>query len=797
MTKLLGLTDIEAKKRHREFGPNTIVPSTVHSKLKEFKEILLDPGGLMLLILGVLYLFLGKHTDAYVMFIAYIPITSVDVVLKMRAQKVLSALKHTLQKTTKVLRDGKIHEISIHEIVVGDALLFEEGQTLAADGTVNESHDLKINESALTGESVPVEKLQSNFFFAGTTIIQGRGIGIVTHIAHDTKFGKIAELLEDTQTQLSPLQKKVNHLVVRIFLIALLLAITLFFIQYIRSHEVVESLIIALTFAMSAMPEEFPIVFTLYLSMGALRLSKHGVLIKSLPSVETLGSVDVICTDKTGTLTEGVFQLESIHSYENLYSNEQLNFWSILACEEKPIDSMEKAILDYLKSNQSNYLTEIKNWKLTIDYPFEKRGKHMTHVWTNEAGNTLGVMKGAIEGVLEHCKLTIDEKNKIIKTVENHAGKGKRVLGLAHKSNFFTGDRQKDENNFTLSGFLIFNDPIRETVKKAIEHCQKSNIEIKMLTGDHPYTAHAVADETGITHSHDFMFTGSELEKLSKENRIRAYQQGAVFSRVLPEQKYELVEALKAEGKIVAMTGDGINDAPALKLSDIGISMGTNATDVARSAAKMILLKNDFNGIVEAVFEGKQIFSNLKRSFSYLISFHTPIVLLSFIPPLLGLGNLLLSSHIVFLELIIHPISAFAFENLKTKNKIIVSERNLMSQKLLIESALSGLLLSLACLFLFSNNVQVVGVEKARTISIVAIFFGNIGFVIAESLGALSKRILYISVAVLLLLIAIISIEYVRTILMLAPLQLNELWLPFCLGLVSSLPSFLSKKYFN
>lgn len=738
MTSHTGLTNEEAKKRFVRDGPNEVVPSRFESGLEDIKKILLDPMGLMLLALAGLHGFIGDRKDAFILLGAYIPVVAVDVLLELRAQRALKAMRSTLSSVAKVLRDGQISEVPIREIVVGDVLIFEEGQALPADGNILESSNLAASESALTGESVPVEKSSGQAFFAGTTILQGRGLGYVEKIGKNTQFGKIASLLEETKAQQSPLQKKVNHLIKYVLIIAIGLAVFLFIIEWARGYGVLQSLITALTFGMAAVPEEFPIVFTLYLSLGAWRLSKHGVLIRSLPSVEALGSVDVICTDKTGTLTEGRFQLESLYSLNPSYPPEKLWQVALMACEEDAVDSMEMAI----KEKGQNFSKELQGWRLTQDYPFEVTGKHMSHVWIHsETKKSLIAMKGAVEGVLEHCDISAEARRHLMSTVESFASQGQRILGMAVREGISKGVREEDEKGLTFLGLLLFSDPVRESAREAISVCQKAGIEIKMLTGDHPLTALAVADQTGIIHSNDFLYSGHQLNEMSVKDRMVAYQKGAIFSRVLPEQKYEMVKALKNSGKVVAMTGDGINDAPALKLADIGISMGLTATDVARSTAQMVLVKNDFRGLVEAVFEGRRIFENLRRSFSYLISFHIPVILLALIPPLFGWGDLLLPIHIVLLEMLVHPISAFAFENLPNSDGGL--EKSILPLKRLLRSGSAGLMLSLIALWLFHSQQRGNDLTVARSYSMAALFIGNIVFVLIESGFSTNKRVLW------------------------------------------------------
>lgn len=782
---LQGLTTEHAQKLLRIHGRNELVAGSAFTQLKQFLKILSDPMGLMMLGLSALYFLTGDRTDAIIILIAYIPVTAVDVYLELKSEKALKALKSNLQTTAKILRDGVLKDIPVQLIVPGDIIAFEEGQSLPADGKIIESHNLSINESALTGESLPIEKDIDADFFAGTSILNGRGFGRIDKTGKQTKFGQISHLLAETKGQESPLQVKVYALVKKIVILAAGLVILLFWMEYARGSNVLKSLITALTFGMAAVPEEFPLVFTLYLSMGAYRLSKHGVLVKTLPSVEALGNVDVICTDKTGTLTEGRFSLVEVVPFGSLNSEER-NLMALLACEPTPVDSMETAIFEKITDAK-----RVKDkWTLTYDYPFEPQGKHMTHIWSDKNGESVLAMKGAVEGVLEHCTVDEIERRKILDSVTRLASEGKRILGLATSKRQFSGNRAEDEKNARFIGLLVFSDPVRSSAKQAIADCQNAGIEIKMLTGDHLLTAHAIADELEISHGENSIFSGSQLLEMDEEKRSRAYVQGAIFARVTPEQKYEMVKTLKSHNKVVAMTGDGVNDSPALKLADIGVSMGENATDVARSTAKMILLKNDFNGIVQAILEGRNIFSNLRRSFSYLIAFHIPVVLLAFIPPLLGLSQLMLPVHIILLELIVHPISAFAFENLKSQTHH--ASRSLIPTSTAVTAGVSGVLLSILSLLPLMNMNEHADFNHMRSLALVTVLYGNIGFTIVEAWPNYRSLKVIVIIAVLAILpFALCNLDIFRQIFHLSPISSLDLAKAFVFGVVASVPSFV------
>lgn len=782
-----GLTTKEAQEKLLQFGKNEIASANNVKFAQQFLKILSDPMGLMLLGLSILYFLTGNTADGAIILAAYVPVTAVDVFLELRSEKALSALRSSLQTTAKVIRDGILQDTPTTEIVPGDVIAFEEGQSLPADGLIIEFHNLLINEASLTGESLPIEKKNQDSFYAGTNVLSGRGLGLITNTGTRTKFGKISTLLAQTETEPTPLQKKINNLVKYILYVAAILVLCLFFIEYYRETNIYRALITALTFGMAAVPEEFPLVFTLYLSFGAWRLSKHGVLVKTLPSVESLGNVDVICTDKTGTLTEGRFSLVDIVIQPD-YLTESANEIALFACEPITVDAMESAITEKI----SGFDELKKDWSLLFDFPFESKGKYMTHVWKHKNGECILAMKGAIEGVLEHCSIDSETKNEVINTVSTLSGQGKRILGLAKKSGTFTGNREHDELNLQFVALLVFSDPIRQSARSAVQECQKAGIQIKMLTGDHPLTAHAIADELKINHTHDAIYSGPQLSNLSFKDRENAYIHGNIFARVTPEQKFEMVQTLKNAGKIVAMTGDGVNDSPALKLADIGVSMGENATDAARATAKMILMKNDFNGIVTAITEGRNIFANLRRSFSYLIAFHIPVVLISLIPPMMGWSNFFLPIHIILLELIVHPISAYAFENMKADK--VINSKSIVSKKIALTAILSGILLSLLSLSPLLIKQSTTDFTSIRGQALAIVLLGNIGFVLLEVQSQITKRILAICAILLCMPLFVSNIAAISTFTHLSPLTFDDYLIALILGISASVPSFIIRK---
>ncbi|MBS1963578.1 MAG: cation-transporting P-type ATPase [Bdellovibrionales bacterium] len=662
-------------------------------------------------------------------------------------------MKRTLKSTCFVIREGKTESIAIRELVPGDLLVLEEGQTLPADGVLLRASNLTIDESSLTGESVPVEKSVDSEALSGTTVLTGSGVAEIRKTGLNSQLGSIAKVLRDFESTPSPLLVTVRKSVRVLFLASLALGGLIFWFNLRHGHGLGESLIASLTLAMAAIPEEFPLVFTLYLSFAAYRLSKSGILVKSLPAVEGLGRVDVICTDKTGTLTEGKFLLESIVDGGGI-SETVLRRTLVFGCEPKAVDAMESSILEFATRRWSEADVEEvrREWELRFDYPFDPKAKYMCHVWRERtSGKEFLAMKGALEGVLARCGPDAN-RGEILKKAEALAASGKRLLGLAYSEGRFSGERAEDERNLRFIGILSFADPIRASVPAAIRECHARGVRLKMLTGDHLLTAHAIADAIRLPHSHDELFAGPDLEMLPAAERAIAYRKGAIFARLKPEQKLELVRALKDEGKIVAMTGDGVNDALALKLADVGISMGERATDVARSSAQMILMKNDFGGIVSAIVEGQRVLDSLRQSFGYLIAFHIPIIGIATIQALFLDRPILRPIHIVLLELIVHPVSAFVFTEGRAAGR---KTREFVGFRKIVGSSIRGTLLGAVCLAAYFG---LGGTEEYRgSIATLLLVLGNTGILIAEAGGILrivetrSRRPVFTSLLLVLL----------------------------------------------
>jgi len=807
-----GLLSAEAAHRLGVYGPNHLKKEEKHTRLKEALGSLADPMAIMLVLASATYFLLGETRDGIILLIALVPVLGVDVLLESKSREALKKLAQTLSPTAQVIRNSMEIRIPSEQLVPGDLLLLKEGDKVHADGVLRECANFSVDESQLTGESEPVAKKASEHmpkkgwkeeqqFFAGSTVLSGQAVGEVLNTGLRTRLGKIAKLISESEAEPTPLQKKTEDLVKKLAFVALIVAVGVLGLELLRGMSFYKSLLSAVSLSIAAVPEEFPLVFILFLSLGAWRLSSQGVLVRRLASVETLGSTTVICVDKTGTLTYGKFQLDFHEPFAAHFTENAILEASVLACEPNPQDRMEKAILEHALESKVNVPHILDRWELVHDFDFDYVGKHMSHVWKmkTSAKHWRLVAKGAFEGILEHCEFAPGEREEAEKQNTLLATQGMRVLAVAGRdAESFTGDRVKDESKLKLYGFLGFRDPLRTDVPEAVEECQRAGIKIKILSGDHLMTAHAIADAAGIAHGPEDLLNGPDLDNLSKEEFAGKVNHGAIFARVRPDQKHAIVGALKSAGEIVAMAGDGINDAPALKLADIGIAMGKKGTEVARSSAQIVLLHDSFTAIVSTVREGRRIFANIQRSFFFLLAFHIPIVGLALLCPMADLPLLLLPVHLVWLELIIHPVSALVFEAEPAPPDVMRRPPRDPKAALLPGgdvwySVLSGGLLTVAVLAFYHARLSE-GVPYARSAGLAALIIGSLLLVWSER--AVDKpwfsmpfprtlRFWVVWVLVAVSLPVIIEVPFLASIFQVVPLRLTDWGIALGLAVVS------------
>jgi P-type Ca2+ transporter type 2C len=764
---LVGLNSEEAKARLAELGPNLLVERERSARLAQWLRMLADPMALMLAGASVLYMLLGKPHEAAVLAAVIIPVLGVDVLMEARSRSALKKLASAVAPRARVLRDGQPVEIPTAELVPGDLLLFHEGDIMHADGIVRRAANLTLDESQLTGEAEPQDKIahpgpagseagEKCRFFAGSMVLAGHGVGEITATGPRTRFGNIARLVGEAELQATPLQMKTARVARWLIGIALGLAVAIFAVRWSSGAPPNEALLYAVSLAMSAVCEEVVLVLSLFLTLAALRLSREGVLVKRLASVETLGSTTVICMDKTGTLTAGKFALEVHRPLEaGRLGEPALLEAAALACEPGATDSLERDILAHCQSHGIDVAALQQNWRLAYDYPFDMVGKHMSHVWMRAPEGDDGaacariVAKGALEGILEHCALKPGDRERAYALNSELADQGMRVLAVvgrfaaagdcANVGAGFRGTREQDERDLVLYGLLGFRDPLRPEVPLAVSECQSAGVKLKLITGDHALTAHAVAEAAGIAHDDSLIVTGAELARLSPESAARMARSASIFARVQPEQKYQIVDALVRAGEIVAMIGDGINDAPALRRAHIGVSMGRRGTEVARAAADLVLLDDNFAALVRTVREGRRVFGNIQHSLRYLTGFKFALVGLALIAPLLGLPILLLPVVLVWLEMIVHPVSALAFEGEPGPADLMRRPPRdphapLIRRAQVLRSAFSGALLTVATLVEYAARLDR-GETYARAAAMVVVILGSLFLMWAELAG--------------------------------------------------------------
>jgi Ca2+-transporting ATPase len=674
-TRETGLTSEEAKKRLDEYGPNRLV---VERRRPPFVEWLIrpftDPMVVLLLVAGITYLFLQDYVDATIVLIAVIPIALVSTILEIRAERALDQLKRLTAPKTVVWRDGRRQVIPSEEIVPGDLVFVREGDVVPADGLLVQGHHLVVDESALTGESQPITKDTSGSgeereLFAGTTILSGHGLMRVTQTGPETRFGRIGTLVAAIRPPLTPLQQLINKLVWQATIVASGFCVAVAAIELSYGRGWTAAITAGVSLAIAALPEEFSIVYTLYLALGTWKLAREHALVRRLASVETLGATTVICTDKTGTLTLGRLDVAALYTSKGITraaeplgeQTRSLIEAAVMASEPDPFDPLEQAIARYASAHGID-VAKLQSKRLVQDYPFDPLLKYMSHVWQWDSTFRI-YAKGAPEGILERSHASSEFRRQALNANQVLASEGLRVIAVAEgKLSETHGDRLADESHLCFVGLLAFSDPLRPGVAEALAQCRQAGIRVIMITGDHPVTAHAVAEGLNLPHK-DYIVTGSELDAADEATLKRLVREVNIFARIRPEQKYRLVEILRAQGEIVAMTGDGINDAPALREADIGVAMGQRGTEVAREAADLVLLDDNFATIVTAVREGRRIFEDLRRSFSYLIAFETPLLLGAFVIPLTGAPLLLPPSVLIWSELIVHPTASLVFVN--------------------------------------------------------------------------------------------------------------------------------------
>ena len=697
--KIQGLTDEQVKQKIATEGfnelPSSKPKSLIHIALGVFQE----PMFLLLVACGALYLFLGDVQEGLMLLGFVFVIMGIEFYQEKKTEKALDALKDLASPRALVIRDGVEKRIAGRDVVTDDIMILQEGDRVPADALVLYSVNLSADESLLTGEPVPVRKAEWTegtiqarpggddlpFVFSGSMIVQGNGIAKVTATALNTEIGKIGKALNEVKEEPTKLKREMGALVKKLAIIGIGLCLVVIAVYTITRGDLLKGFLAGITLAMAMLPEEFPVVLTIFLALGAWRISKKNVLTRKPAAVETLGSTTVLCTDKTGTLTKNKMTVARLFNgkdfmtvtAESTFPEEfhEIIEFGILSSQVNPFDPMEQAITvvgeQFLKNTEHLH----NDWEMIKEYPLSKELLAMSRVFNNAETKTRTIAaKGAPEAIFDLCHLSQERISALALAIETLASSGLRVLGVAKDVESLTElpDIQHDFN-FEFVGLIGLSDPIRENVPQAVTECYQAGIRVIMITGDYPATAMSIGSEIGLKNCGE-VITGPQLEELSEAELAEKIKTVNIFARVVPEQKLKIVNALKRNNEIVAMTGDGVNDAPALKAANIGIAMGEKGTDVAREASSLVLMDDNFASIVGAVRMGRRISDNLQKALGYIFAIHVPIAGLSLIPVFFAdLPLILWPVHIVFLELIIDPACSIVFEAEK-------EERNVMTR---------------------------------------------------------------------------------------------------------------------
>jgi P-type Ca2+ transporter type 2C len=758
-----GLTEAEALRRWKQNGPNELPRKPPRAVWRIAFQVIREPMFLLLLAAGMIYLFLGDWVEALMLLGAVVATAMISIVQEKRTDNVLATLRDLANPHALVIREGQQKRIAGSEVVCGDVIVLAEGDRIPADAQVLSGNNLQVDESLLTGESVAVDKLwaagaDAPPVFSGSLVVRGHGLAQVFATGINSELGKIGKALGDIPEEPTRLHAQTRQLVKLFGSIGFTLSVLVVLFYGLQRGDWLAGALSGITLAMAILPEEFPLILTFFMAMGAWRISKHQVLTRQSATIETLGSATVLCTDKTGTLTLNRMALAELRTNPQVGQSGQvwqagsdgkttsavllelheLLEYAMLASESRPTDPMERAIMELGGQQLKGTERLHPDWVLAHEYGLSPELLAMTHVWksTNNASPVVAA-KGAPETIIELCHVSPALAEEVRQTVNTMAAEGLRVLGVAKAT--FTGTdwpAGQHDFDFELVGLLGLVDPLRASVPQAVAQCQSAGIRVMMITGDYPVTALAIARQAGIVDAQDdecrVVMAGDELAALSESELAKRVREVKVFARIKPAQKLAIVNALKKDGEVVAMTGDGVNDAPALKAAHIGIAMGQRGTDVAREAAAMVLLDDDFGAIVKTIAQGRQIYDNIRKALAFVVSVHVPIAGLVFLPLLLGWPVLLFPAHVAFFELVIDPSCSFVFESEEAESDLMQrlprpTDAALFGRQQLFSSALQGLMV-LGSLLALDYALRQFGIDQneLRAASFVAMMLGSL-----------------------------------------------------------------------
>lgn len=812
---LTGLSEQELKNSREKYGYNQAGNSKKNAWYLMLLDILKEPMLLLLIAVSVIYVIVGNYSEALFMLGAIIAVSGISFYQDNRSKMALEALEKLNEPLSTVIRNSKVIQIPTHEIAVGDLCIIEEGKMINADGKIVHSNDFSVNEASLTGESFSVFKSlesEDRNVYSGTLVVSGLAVFEVEKIGNETQLGKIGASIQNIQEERSPLQTQITKFVKWMAVIGIAVFLLVWSYSYWQSGDLIESLLVGLTLAMSILPEEIPVAFTTFMALGAWKLMREGIIVKRSSVVETLGSTTVICADKTGTITENSMQLKTLYDYRTnkFYESHQFDHpalseliqFAMWSSEPVPFDPMETTLHRVYQQTQTKDLR--KDFQMFHEYPLEGKPPMMTHLFENSSGQRIIAAKGAPEAILTVSNISKEEKDKLHQHVKEVGKQGYRVLGVAKadfKGNNFP-EKQQDFS-FEFLGFTVFYDPPKKGIQQVFQHLYDAGIKVKVITGDNADTTNAIAQQAGIINENPAV-NGSEIVHHTEQELIELSRKTTLFTRMFPEAKLRMVNAFKKDEEVVAMLGDGVNDAPALKAAHIGVAMGHKGTEIAKAAASLVITDDDLGKLVVGIAAGRRIYANIKKAIQYIISIHIPIILTVSLPLFLGwiYPHIFTPVHVIFLELIMGPTCSIVYENEPMEKNTMQRNPRKMTEtflnwKELSISIVQGLLITLGVLVAYQLTVQNGGDEgTTRAMVFTTLVFANIllslvnrSFVysIFESFKYKNNLFPIIIGATLVLLFAILYIPLFADFFQVTGLNFQELSFAFLIAAISVL----------
>ncbi|HND72102.1 MAG TPA: cation-translocating P-type ATPase [Bacteroidia bacterium] len=742
---LTGLTDKEVELSRLKFGINQKKTEAGNSIFSWIVDLFKEPMLILLLAVSVIYLIIGDHGEAIFMFLAIVAVSAISFYQDNRSKKALEALEKLNEPLSTVIRNAQVIKVPTHELVVGDLCIVEEGKLINADGKIVHSNDFSVNESSLTGESLSVYKnseSKDNLVYDGTVAVSGLAVFVVEQIGKETRLGKIGVSITEIKVESSPLQIQIKKFVMTMAIFGSIIFLLVCIVNYLNTKNLIESLLSGLTLAMSILPEEIPVAFTTFMALGAWKLMRDGVIIKRSNIVETLGSTTVICTDKTGTITENTMHLKHLFLLKTNKTYDESEFdttdlstlidYAMWSSEPLPFDPMEKTLHHvYMQTQKTDERT---NYKMIHEYPLAGKPPMMTHIFENANKQRIIAAKGAPEAIINVSVLSEGEKENILNVIHDFGNKGYRVLGVA-QSNFkgYNFPEKQQELKFTFLGLVVFYDPPKQGIQTVFQHIYDAGIKVKVITGDNTETTKTIAKQAGILNVAEAI-EGKDVVNLNEKQLRQEVEEKTLFTRMYPEAKLSVVHALKKKGEVVAMLGDGVNDGPALKAAHIGVAMGNKGTEIAKAAASLVITNDDLDKLIVGIAAGRRIYSNLKKAIQYIISIHIPIILTVTLPLFLDwiFPHIFTPVHVIFLELVMGPTCSIVYENEPLEKNVMKQKPRIMTEtflswKELGISIFQGLAITLGVLFIYQWSVWHGGnEEKTRALVFTTLIFANV-----------------------------------------------------------------------